>query len=76
MKAAGSSAKPEDGSRITHGIAWELQVAEMARRLAVKGPKGDRGPAGPAGPAGKDGVLQLPVSVEIHGQVTSLGAGE
>jgi len=59
-----------DGKAVTDWTAFSLHMK------VFKGAKGDRGPAGPTGPAGADGVLQLPATVEIHGQVTSLGAGE
>lgn len=59
-----------DGKAITDWTAFSLQ------RKVFKGAKGDPGAAGEDGRDGKDGVLRLPASVEITGQVTSLGAGE
>lgn len=56
-----------DGKTITDWTAFSLQ-----RKVFT----GQRGPAGPAGKDGRDGVLTLPAAVEIHGQVTALGAGE
>jgi len=53
-----------DGKSITSWIAMTLQ-----RQLFT-------GARGPAGKDGRDGVLQLPASVEISGTVTALGAGE
>lgn len=71
LKRHGSTAKPVDGKSITPSIARELQTEYFAKRLEGKF-RGERGPAGPAGPAGKDGVLRLPASVAITGQVTAI----
>ena len=75
-KSQGSSAT--DGINFT-GAAYEQLFVALIKNQA-KGIKGDTGPAGPAGPAGrngtngKDGVLKLPATVEITGQVTSYKA--
>ena len=66
-KRNGGDLSKFDGKTVTDWTAFSLQ------RKVFAGAKGDRGPAGPAG---KDGVLQLPATVEIHGQVTSLAGGE
>jgi hypothetical protein len=68
--------KRESGGQDFHGRNITSWIAMRLQMNVLKGAKGDRGPAGPAGPAGKDGVLQLPASVEISGTVTALGAGE
>jgi hypothetical protein len=52
------------GERITSWIAVHLQ------RQVFRGATGARGPAGPAGPAGKDGVVELPMNVQISGTIT------
>jgi len=64
--------KRESGGQDFHGRNITSWIAMRLQMNVLKGAKGDRGPAGPAGPAGKDGVLQLPASVEITGQVTAI----
>lgn len=63
-KSLGSSAK--DGDEIT-GTAF-AQILRALIKNQAKGIKGDRGPAGPAG---KDGVVTLPMGVQITGTITA-----
>lgn len=71
-KSQGSSAT--DGINFT-GAAYEQLFVALIKNQA-KGIKGEPGAPGAPGKPGKDGVLKLPASVQIIGQVTAIGTGK
>lgn len=65
--------KRESGGKDFHGRNITSWIAVNLQANVFRGAKGERGPAGKDG---RDGVLQLPATVEIRGQVTSFAGGE